>query len=192
MTRRKVLRTLGITLLLVGLPACGGKSATSPPSKDRATAGGGHGREGEPTGEGGWKEFPIPGVGASVLMPVQPDGPRRNEYPSEKDGVAYVASGPGGEVNVLVFTPDAPAGQSVDEALDAYVQRQGGAPADVGAAIKRSGLPARAYVIGGDKPAWEDRLIVIGAKWVILRANDLHDPAANKTFFESFKVTAGR
>jgi hypothetical protein len=187
-----------VVLLPIAVAACSPRAATTGAGNAGRSSTGNNPVEsdstesgwGKPWTEKDWRDFAIPRVNAMVQLP----GPSaKNEYPSEEDGVAYISSGgePHSEVNVIVFTPTIVEGQSVEQALDAYAHRKVGTDGVILEGINIAGLPSRGYVVkSGDKPVWEDRLIAIGKKWVILRANDPQgDKAMNKRFFESFKVT---
>jgi hypothetical protein len=184
-----------VSVFLVALAACNRRDGTATTNDGSPV----ESKEKSPTAPG-WREFQIPDIGASVLMPVGGSGkqgkPVKNTYSSEKDGVAYIAFGPSSEYNVLVFTREIPSGQTVDQALDAHVKRYVEDHIPKGRVVEgvnMAGLPSRGYVVMGfDKPTSEDRVVVVGTYWVVLRVNSPPaDLTQNKKFFDSFKLTAG-
>jgi len=182
------------SVLLVVLTGCDRREATT-----QMDDGGPVDVQSKSSTENDWQEFQIPDVGASVLMPVgsstRQRKPVQQNYSSAKDGVAYIAFGPSSEYNVIVFTPVIPPGQTVDQALDAHVQRYVDQipKGQVVEGVQMAGLPARGYVVMGvEKPAWEDRVVAIGNKWVVLRVNNPPaDLTRNRKFFDSFQRTDG-
>lgn len=182
---------VGLSAVLLSLTACDRPSATSPisngPPVERAVPS---------TAQGPWQEFHIPGVAASVLMPKVPE---QQEVPTQKDGTMYACSAPGTmpvlEFQVLVYSPPISLGQTVDEALDIYIQRYVKfPPGDVLAGVKVADLPSRGFVTkdADGKPVWEGRVIAVGSKWVDLRVSSpAADPSLVKKFFDSFKLSKG-
>src|SRR5689334_9261160 len=97
MSKRRRIYSLFVCLLVIAPTGCDRSGATG-------KAGGGGDTSGSAVD--GWREFPIPGLNASVQMPGKPT---KNTDPSEKNTAVYIANsleGPFIEVEVRVFTPD--------------------------------------------------------------------------------------
>ncbi|MBY0514678.1 MAG: hypothetical protein K2P78_12285 [Gemmataceae bacterium] len=187
---RQRLGPVAVVALLTLLPACN-RTTTSTSTTGDASAG------------GGWKEFRIPDVAASVLLPVGDPNDRwpvRQNYSGGgvKDGVAYLARGGGGshEFVVIVFSPRTTDGQTVDQALDDYLKPwvsddfSGGKKVE---GVGGAGLPGRGYVRWSrGRPEMEWRVFAVGNKWVQLQVSGGENAAPAQVFFDSFKTDDGR